>query len=91
MNKQINTVHYSDDIREMYVQYLDGKFYVLNQDKEKLEEYAVEYSFEAFIRSFNVMESFFKELALNNKEVRLKLAETSKKDKSNTKIKYFYA
>lgn len=87
MRTKINLASYSDAQRKIYIQYIDEKFFVMFQDVNEMNEYAVEYSFEAFIRTFNVMDEFFKELALNDKEVVLKL---TKMDKLNSKIKYSY-
>jgi len=73
MNKKLNLLKYSDDKRNIFIQYEDENFYLMNQNAETLEETATCYSFEAFVRTFNAMNYFFEQLALNDKEVAKKL------------------
>ena len=85
MTRKINLGIYEDETRKMTIQYAEDSFYIMHQDYESLEEYAVEYSFDAFIKTFKFMDKFFTELVLNDKEVAKKLFGTVK---IKSKIQY---
>jgi len=73
MQKKLNLLRYADDDRTIYIQYDKEEFYLMHQNLNNLEETATCYSFEAFVRTFNAMNYFFEQLALNDKEVAKKL------------------
>lgn len=87
MRKKINFGKYQDEKRKLFIQYDNDDFYIMHQDIDDMNEIAVRYSFEAFVKTFNFMNVFFEELALNNKEVVLKL---SKLSRTKNKIEYGY-
>lgn len=75
---KINLGVYEDDTRKITIQYAGENIYVMHQDLVTLEEYGVEYSWDAFIKTYKFMEMFFTELVTRDREVAKRLYNTVK-------------